>query len=99
MSILLDLLIVLITYLYVFATILIPVQLKKRGKITKFQARKAVHLLAGLSVLTVPYYEWKGWAVIIAGSLTFLVLLSSKKSKVKQLKELKHTLNKILSLF
>lgn len=88
MSILLDLLIVLITYIYVFITILIPVQLKKRGKITKFQARKAVHLLAGLSVLTVSYYEWVWWAVIIAGSLTFLVLLSSKKSKVKQLKEL-----------
>jgi dolichol kinase len=88
MSILLDLLIVLITYLYILITIIIPVQLKKRGKITKFQARKAVHLLAGLSVLTVSYYDWKGWAVIIAGSLTFLVLLSSKKSKVKQLKEL-----------
>jgi len=88
MSILLDLFIVLITYIYVFTTILVPVQLKKRGKITKFQARKAVHLLAGLSVLTVSYYEWKWWAVIIAGSLTFLVLLSSKKSKVKQLKEL-----------
>jgi dolichol kinase len=88
MSILLDLLIVLITYIYVFITILIPVQLKKRGKITKFQARKVVHLLAGLSVLTVSYYEWKWWAVIISGSLTFLVLLSSKKSKVKQLKEL-----------
>jgi len=88
MNILLDLLIVFLTYLYVFATILIPVQLKKRGKITKFQARKAVHLLAGLSILTISYYEWKWWAVIIAGSLTFLVLLSSKKSKVKQLKEL-----------
>lgn len=88
MNILLDLIIVLITYLYVFTTILIPVQLKKREKITKFQARKAVHLLAGLSVLTVSYFEWKWWAVIIAGSLTFLVLLSSKKSKVKQLKEL-----------
>ncbi|TFG18439.1 MAG: hypothetical protein EU531_00330 [Promethearchaeota archaeon] len=88
MNILLDLLIVLITYIYVFITILIPVQLKKRGKITKFQARKVVHLLAGLSVLTVSYFEWKWWAVIISGSLTFLVLLSSKKSKVKQLKEL-----------
>jgi len=88
MNILLDLLIVLATYAYVFITILIPVQLKKKSKITKFQARKAVHLLAGLSVLSVSYYEWKWWAVIISGSLTFLVLLSSKKSKVKQLKEL-----------
>jgi len=88
MNILLDLLIVFLTYIYVFATILIPVQLKKRGKITKFQARKMVHLFAGLSVLTTPYYSWPGWAVIIAGSLTVLTLLSSRKSKVKQLKEL-----------
>jgi len=88
MSILLDLLIVLITYIYIFATILIPVQLKKRNKITKFQARKAVHLFAGLAVLSAPYYSWPWWAVILAGSMTILTLLSSKKSSVKQLKEL-----------
>ncbi|MFX0181294.1 MAG: hypothetical protein ACFE78_14000, partial [Candidatus Hodarchaeota archaeon] len=88
MDFLFDLLIVLITYLYIFATILIPVQLKKREKISKFQARKAVHLFAGLSVFSSPYFSWKWWPVIIAGTLTVLVLLSSKKSKIKQLKEL-----------
>jgi len=88
MSLLSDLLIALLTYIYIFATILIPVQLKKREKISKFQARKAVHLFAGLSVLTTPYYDWPWFAVIIAGSLTALTLLSSKKSNVKQLKEL-----------
>jgi len=88
MSILLDLLILLLTFVYVSATILIPVQLKKRDKITKFQARKAVHLLAGLAVLSAPYYSWPWWAVILAGSMTVLTLLSSKKSSVKQLKDL-----------
>lgn len=88
MDYLFDLLIVLITYLYIFATILIPVQLKKREKISKFQARKAVHLFAGFSVFSSPYFNWKWWPVIIAGTLTVLVLLSSKKSKIKQLKEL-----------
>ena len=88
MNILLDLLILLLTYIYVFATILIPVQLKKRDKITKFQARKAVHLFAGLAVLTAPYYSWPWFAVIIVSSMTLLTLLSSKKSNVKQLKEL-----------
>jgi dolichol kinase len=83
-----DLIIVLLTYLYIFATILIPVQLKKRDKISKFQARKIVHLFAGLAVFSSPYYTWEWWPVIIAGTLTILVLLSSKKSKVKQLKEL-----------
>ena len=88
MTILSDLLLVLITYIYVFATILIPVYLKKKEKISKFQARKAVHLFAGLSVLTTPYFGFPWWAVLIAGSLTILVYMSSKKSKVKQLKEL-----------
>ena len=88
MSVLLDLLILLLTYIYVFATILIPVQLKKRDKITKFQARKAVHLFAGLAVLSAPYYSWPWWAVVLAGSMTLLTLLSSKKSGVKQLKDL-----------
>ena len=88
MTILLDLLIVLFAYIYIFATILIPVQLKKRDKITKFQARKAVHLFAGLAVLTAPYYSWPWFAVIIVSSMTLLTLLSSKKSNVKQLKEL-----------
>ncbi len=88
MSILLDLLLLLFTFIYVIATILIPVQLKKRDKITKFQARKAVHLFAGLAVLSAPYYSWPGFAVILAGSMTLLTLLSSKKSSIKQLKEL-----------
>ena len=88
MALLSDLLLVLIAYIYVFATILIPVYLKKKEKISKFQARKVVHLFAGLTVLTTPYFSWPWWAVIIAGSLTILVLMSSKKSKVKQLKDL-----------
>ena len=88
MNILLDLLIMLITYIYIFATILIPVQLKKRDKINKFQARKAVHLFAGLAVLSTPYYSWPWFAVIIVSSMTLLTLLSSKKSGVKQLKDL-----------
>jgi dolichol kinase len=60
--------------------------LKKRDKITKFQARKAVHLFAGLSVFATPYFTWPWWAVII--SLTVTTFLSSKKSKVKPLKDL-----------
>ena len=83
-----DFLLLLFTFIYVLATILIPVQLKKREKITKFQARKVVHLFAGLAVLTAPYYNWPWFAVILAGSMAILTLLSSKKSHVKQLKEL-----------
>ncbi len=88
MNILFDLLLLLLTFIYVFATILIPVQLKKRDKITKFQARKMVHLFAGLSILITPYFTWPWWAVLLASSMTILTFLSSKKSKVKQLRDL-----------
>ncbi len=88
MNILFDLLLLLLTFIYVFATILIPVQLKKRDKITKFQARKMVHLFAGLSILITPYFSTPWWAVLLASSMTILTFLSSKKSKVKQLRDL-----------
>jgi len=88
MDILYDLLLLLFTFIYVFATILIPIQLKKRDKITKFQARKMVHLFAGLSILITPFFIWPWWAVLLASSMTVLTFLSSKKSKVKQLKDL-----------
>jgi dolichol kinase len=88
MDLIQDLILMLITYAYVFLTILIPVYLKKKNKVSKFTARKMVHLLAGLSVLTTPFFTWPYFAVVIAGSLTALTLLSSKESKVKKLKEL-----------
>lgn len=87
-SLLQDLLIVLFTYIYIFLTIFIPVQLKKRNKVSKFTARKMVHSFAGLSILSTPFFIWPYFAVIIGGSLTVLVFLSSKESKVKKLKEL-----------
>ncbi len=87
-SLLLDLFIVLLAYVYILLTIFIPLILKKKDKITKFAARKAVHMFAGLSILSAPFYFWPFWSAIIAGSLTVLVFFSSKESKIKQLKEL-----------
>ena len=92
MNLLQDLLLLFLTYLYVFITIIIPVQLKKRNKISKFTARKMVHLLAGLSVLTTPFFTWPYFAVLIAGSLTILTYFSSKEAKVKTLKDLYDTI-------
>ncbi|MBD3215682.1 MAG: hypothetical protein GF311_23930 [Candidatus Lokiarchaeota archaeon] len=90
--ILFDLLLLVGAYLYVGATIMLPVQLKKKDIITKFQARKFVHLFAGLSVLSTPYFSWPWYAVIIAGSLTIVTLFSGRDSKVKKLKELYDTI-------
>ncbi len=77
-----------ITYLYVLLTIFIPLILYKKQKITKFSARKAVHMFAGLAILSSPFYFWPFWPTIIAGTLTVFVYFSSKESKVKQLKDL-----------
>ncbi len=87
-GILSDLGIVGITYLYVILTIFIPLILYKKEKISKFAARKAVHMFAGLAILSSPFYFWPFWPTIIAASLTMLVYFSSKESKVKQLKDL-----------
>jgi dolichol kinase len=83
-----DLGIVGIAYFYILLTIFIPVILYKKEKITKFTARKAIHIFAGLAILTSPFYFWPFWPTIIAGTLTIFVYFSSKKSKVKQLKDL-----------
>lgn len=77
-----------IAYGYVLTTILVPVFLKKRNVISKFVARKMVHLLAGLVVLIVPFFILPLHAVLIALVMTVVVYFSSRDSSVKQLQEL-----------
>ncbi len=83
-----DLILVGIAYAYVLSTILVPVYLKKKGLISKFAARKTVHLLSGLVVLIVPFFILPLHAVFIALSMTIVVYFSSRESSVKQLQEL-----------
>lgn len=83
-----DLGVVGITYFYVILTIFIPLILYKKGKISKFSARKSVHLSAGLAILSSPFYFWPFWPTIIASTLALFVYFSSKDSKVKPLKDL-----------
>lgn len=83
-----DLFVVLIAYVYILLTIFIPLTLYKKEKISKFSARKSVHMFAGLAILSSPFYFWPFWPTIIAGTLTLFVYFSSKESKVKQLKDL-----------
>lgn len=85
---LIDIALMFAAFVYVAFVIVIPMFLKKKDILTKFQARKTVHLFAGLAVLVTPFFTWPIYAIVIAGTLTFLTLKSSKKSKVKQLREL-----------
>ncbi len=86
--ILTDLGIVGITFFYVILTIFIPLILYKKEKISKFSARKSLHMFAGLAILSSPFYCWPFWPTIIGVILTIFVYFSSKESKVKQLKDL-----------
>jgi phytol kinase len=83
-----DLIIVAIAFGYVLITILVPVILKKRNLVSKFVARKIVHLFAGLVVLIVPFFILPLHAVFIALIMTIVVYFSSRDSSVKQLQEL-----------
>ena len=83
-----DLALVGIAYGYIFLTILIPVFLKKKKILSKFMARKTVHLFTGLVVLIVPFFILPLHAILIAMSLTVVVYFSARDSSVKQLQEL-----------
>ena len=86
-----DLMLTALCYLYIFAIIAIFLSLRKKGKISKFTARKGIHLLTGLVVLLVPFFSFpfgRFWAVLIASSMTIVVFKSEKNSKIKVLGEL-----------
>jgi len=83
-----DLVLVGIAYGYILLSILIPVYLKKKDLVSKFVARKIVHLFSGLVVLIVPFFILPLHAVFIALTMTVAVYFSSRDSFVKQLQEL-----------
>ncbi len=83
-----DLALIGIAYGYVLITLIIPIYLKKKEIISKFHARKIVHLFTGLVILIVPFFVLPLHAVFIALSLTVVTYFSSKDSSVKQLQEL-----------
>lgn len=83
-----DLVLVGIAYGYVLLTILVPVYLKKKDLVSKFVARKIVHLFAGLVVLIVPFFILPLHAIFIALTMSVVVYFSARDSSVKQLQEL-----------
>ncbi len=83
-----DLVLIGIAYGYMFVTIIVPVYLKKKNMVSKFIARKIVHLCTGLVILIVPFFILPLHAVFISLSMTIVVYFSSRDSSVRQLKEL-----------
>ncbi len=81
-----DILILLIAYVYVLAIIGLGEMLRRLGKYPPSVTRKLIHLGAGFSAFTVPFYSQTWAAIIVAFSFLILIFLSSPKSPIRSLR-------------
>ena len=80
-----DLTLLFFTTVYVVVSILVPVFLVERKKLSKYWARKAVHSFSGLAVFVVPYLAVPFLAVVLSSLVTMLMFVSGEKSFLKVL--------------
>jgi phytol kinase len=83
---LLDLIVLLAAYVYVVVVISIGEVLRRAKHYSAAVTRKVIHLGAGFSAFTVPFYTHAWAAIIVALSFVLLIFLSSPKSPVKSLR-------------
>ena len=83
-----DMILIGVAYSYLLLTIFIPVYLEKKGLVSKFVARKTIHLCTGLIVLIIPFFVLPLHGVYIALSGIIVVYFSSINSPVRHLQEL-----------
>ncbi|MFX1473922.1 MAG: diacylglycerol/polyprenol kinase family protein [Promethearchaeota archaeon] len=81
-----DLLVLAIAYCYVFIIIGIGEALRRVRGYSPSLTRKLIHLGAGFSIFTVPFYTHAWTAIIVAVSFVILVFLASPKSPVRSLR-------------
>lgn len=87
-----DLLILAGATAYVVGVIQVPVLLQKRNSTSKRTARKIVHSLAGLSVVTIPYFRSLVFPLLLAGAATLATFFSRRDSRARPLNELYHAI-------
>ena len=78
-----DIIIMVLTGVVVFASILIPKNLKERSIISQQSARSMIHGLSGLGILVTPYLYHPILSGFLALALTFITRTSGRKSKIK----------------
>lgn len=78
-----DLLVLSIAYVYVLAIIGLGELLRRMGKYPPSVSRKFIHLGAGFSAFTVPFYSQAWAAIIVALSFLLLIFLASPKSPIR----------------
>lgn len=81
-----DLFVLLIAYFWVMTIIGIGELLRRWRRLSPAVTRKFIHLGAGFSIFTVPFYTHAWAAIIVAVSFLILIFLASPKSPVKSLR-------------
>ena len=83
-----DLIVLAIAYLWVIGVLVVGEGLRRWRKYPAAMTRKFIHLGAGFSVFTVPFYTNAWAAIIVAVSFLLLIFLASPKSPVKSLRNM-----------
>ena len=81
-----DLIVFAIAFVWVIAVLVFGEGLRRWRNYHTAMTRKIIHLFAGFSVFTVPFYTHSWAAIIVAVSFVILIFLASPKSPIKSLK-------------
>lgn len=81
-----DLIVLAIAFIWVIAVLVIGEGLRRWRNYPPAMTRKFIHLFAGFSVFTIPFYTHAWAAIIVAVSFVILIFLASPKSPIKSLK-------------
>lgn len=81
-----DLIVLVIAFIWVIGVLVVGEGLRRWRKYPPAMTRKFIHLFAGFSVFTIPFYTHAWAAIIVAVSFVLLIFLASPKSPIKSLK-------------
>lgn len=81
-----DFIVLAIAYIWVFAVIGFAELLRRLRNYSAAVTRKVIHLFAGFSIFTVPFYSQPWLALLVSFPLLILIFLASPKSPVKGLR-------------
>jgi phytol kinase len=81
-----DLIVLVIAFVWVIGVLVVGEGLRRWRNYPPAMTRKFIHLFAGFSVFTIPFYTHAWAAIIVAVSFVILILLASPKSPIKSLK-------------
>jgi phytol kinase len=83
-----DLIVLAIAYIWVIGVLVVGEGLRRWRDYPAAMTRKFIHLGAGFSVFTVPFYTHAWAAIIVATSFLLLIFLASPKSPIKSLRNM-----------